>query len=296
MKMRIRTESTILLIILLILGTAMASVAPPCLGESAEIGHGGNLRLEDYILDDGSSEIYTGSSVEGLIIANRFRPRRPALIGSVSFYTSGVASGTQARIILYEDPTGDAQVPDASMEVWRRVITLGGGGFQEETTGGVVVNAAGTFRGAFYVGLEDMGTESYSMGIDMSSQNKHASFISIDYGETFEPLSEYPVIEGNAMIRAHEGEITYGDLAPFESPDGMLGAGDSLLSARGLAFGLPLTYQTMVLIDVAPSTLCPGSGPPFLMAPDPDGTLDASDMSVLMQAACGYVEIVPYCP
>ena len=293
--MLIRTESTILLILLLILGMAMAFVAPPCRADSAEAGQGGDLRLEDYILDDGSAEIYTGSSVEGLIIANRFRPRRPVLIGSVSFYTSGASSGTQARIIIYEDPTGDAQVPNASMEVWSRVITLGTG-FQEETTGGIVVNAAGAFRAAFYVGVEDLGTESYSLGIDQSPPNRLSSFISTDGGETFESISEYAIIDGNAMIRAHEGEITYGDLAPFGSPDGGLQAGDALLSVSGIASGLALTYETTVLLDVAPSNLCPGAGPPFLLAPDPDGTLDASDLSVLFQAACGYVEIVPYCP
>ena len=282
--------------ILLLLITAMAFIAPPCRADSMTAQHAGDFHLEDYILDDGSQEIHTGSSVEGLIIANRFRPRRPVLIGSVSFYTSGVASGDLARIIIYEDPTGDALVPNESMEVWSRVITLGGGGFQEETIGGIVVNAADAFRAAFYVGVEDMGTESFSMGIDLSSPSKRSSFISIDWGETFEPLSEYPVIDGNAMIRAHEGEITYGDLAPFGSPDGKLRAGDSLLSMSGLASGLPLTFETAVLLDVAPSTICPGAGPPFLVAPDPDGTLDVSDLNVLLQAACGYVEIVPYCP
>ena len=46
--------------------------------------------------------------------------------------------------------------------------------------------------------------ESFSLGIDRSGALSAASFLSEDGGAGFVPLSAWPVIEGNAMIRASE--------------------------------------------------------------------------------------------
>ena len=167
--------------------------------------------LEDYSVDDGSAELYTGSPAGVVVVANRFVPGRSVVIGSISFFTSGVASGDGAEVILYEDPSGSASTPDGSMEVWRTSIVLGDGDWQEESTGGVLVNGAGSADAAFFVAVANNGTMSFSLGIDQTPPVQDASFMSADGGVTFQPLSAWPILDGNAMIRAHEGEIVCWD-------------------------------------------------------------------------------------
>ena len=167
-------------------------------GASQITGRDGDL----FVVDDGDAEIYTGSSVPGLIIANRFWIDEAVAIREVHFMTSGVAEGNSAAVVLYEDPTGTAPTPDWTMEVYRTEIVLADGGFQEVDVGHVTVNQEGSPSAAFFVGVEDMGEQSYSLGIDLSSPSTGSSYISTDFGESFEPASAYPIIDGNAMIRA----------------------------------------------------------------------------------------------
>ena len=153
-------------------------------------------------LDDGSAEIHTGSVTEPLVVANRFVPGERATLSAVSFYTSGAAAGESAEVIIYEDPDGRAMAPDPSMEVFRKEITLGDGGFQIVETDDLVLNTARYPRAAFFVGLVDVASGSFSLGIDMGGTGG-GSFISEDGGHRFDPISAFPVIDGNAMIRAH---------------------------------------------------------------------------------------------
>lgn len=51
----------------------------------------------------------------------------------------------------------------------------------------------------------------------------------------------------------------------------------------------------VVLLDVAPIVPCDEKETLIRVAPEPDGLLDVYDLTVLLQAASGYVEIVPYC-
>ncbi len=154
-----------------------------------------------FFVDDETAEIHTGSSQAGLIIANCFRIDRPFAIREVHFETSGVAGGSPAAVVIYDDPTGTAPAPARSMEVYRAEIVLGDGDFQVVDVGAVVVNAGGSPRAAFFVGMEDTVEESCSLGIDLSSPSTGSSYISLDSGESFEPISVYPIIDGNAMIR-----------------------------------------------------------------------------------------------
>ena len=161
-------------------------------------------------IDDGSAEIYIGSTTEALVVANRFVPGERVILSAVSFYTSGAAVGDPAEIIVYEDPTGRAPAPDPSMEVLRQEITLGQGGFQGVDISGFVLNAAGSPEAAFFVGLVNVAPRSFSLGIDMSGAGG-CSFISEDGGLRVAPIAEFPVIDGNAMIRVHRaGLIPYG--------------------------------------------------------------------------------------
>jgi len=88
----------------------------------------------------------------------------------------------------------------------------------------------------------------------------------------------------------------FGDLAPFGRGDGQRNAADINLSVDSIRSVLAITGGDAELLDVAPVQVCPGPAASIRIAPEPDGRLDASDLSVLLQAAAGYVEIVPACP
>jgi len=171
-------------------------------GASTITGRDGDL----FLLDDGTAELHTGSSTEGLIITNRFWIDRTVQIREVSFETSGVAEGSTAALVIYDDSSGTAPAPHWGMEVFRKEIVLEGGGFQTVAVEGLVVNKAGSPSAAFFAGLEDMSGEGYSLGIDLSSPSTHFTYISKDFGESFEPSMTYPIMDGNAMIRARVQE------------------------------------------------------------------------------------------
>ncbi len=91
-------------------------------------------------------------------------------------------------------------------------------------------------------------------------------------------------------------EPFYGDLGPFGYADGRWTAADFELSIDCIRSGLYFTGEETVLIDVAPVQVCEGPEVPMRVAPNPDGAINVEDLSVLLQAASNYVEIVPYCP
>ena len=162
---------------------------------------------DEFILDDGIAEMHTGSDTGFGIIANRFAAFSPVSLHAVSFYTSGRATGDWIEVIIYEEPTGTAFGPDPSMEVWRATTVLADGGFQEVTAAGCpLLNPGGTPGAAFYVAVANKAERSYTLGIDMSVPYAGSSYVSTDGGQTFKPLSTMPIIDGNAMIRAHVQE------------------------------------------------------------------------------------------
>ena len=163
---------------------------------------------EGFILDDGSAEIHTGSTAGTLVLANRFTLAGPTALQAVSFYTSGVAAGDAAEVVVYVDPAGTADGPDPSMEVWRSAIVLGTGGFQEVPAAGCpTLNPGGAPGAALYIGLANKASRSYSLGIDLSGPYAGASYVSVDDGLTYESLSTMPIIDGNAMIRATDKPV-----------------------------------------------------------------------------------------
>ena len=167
-------------------------------GASTITGRDGYL----YLVDDGDAEIHTGSSEPGLIVANRFWVDQATQLSAVSFETSGVDKGATAAVVIYEDPTGAAPAPHWGMSVYRNEILLGDGGIQTVDVGGLVINAEGAQSAAFFVGVEDLTDDGYSLGVDQSSPSAGSTYISLDFGESFEPSRTWPIVDGNAMIRA----------------------------------------------------------------------------------------------
>ena len=88
----------------------------------------------------------------------------------------------------------------------------------------------------------------------------------------------------------------YGDVSPLGEGDCMMSAADLNLAIDGIRSAIDLTGEEAGLIDVAPVRICEGPALPIMAAPNPDGRLDVSDLTVLLQAASGYLEIVPHCP
>ena len=183
-------------------GGATGEAPVGIVGPSAAPSPGG-VEDSDLLLDDGTAEIYLVSDSGGLVTANRFTAPAPVRLTSISFYTSGVATGEAAEVIIYEDPDGSARVPEPTMEVRRVPVVLGSGGFQVVPTGGMMINGAGVPGAAFFVAVADSSAGGYSLGIDMTVPPAGASSLSKDGGFGFAPLSATPIIDGNAMIRAH---------------------------------------------------------------------------------------------
>ena len=157
-----------------------------------------------FMVDDGSSELHTGSSEAGLIVANRFWVKGVTRLEAVRFETSGVAKGSRAAVVIYDSPTGAPPGAADTVEIFRTDVVLHGGRIQEVEVDRVAVNRTNADFAAFFVGVEDLGEESYSLGLDLSGPNEHATFISLDGGVSFEPSVRYPVVDGNAMIRVVE--------------------------------------------------------------------------------------------
>ena len=84
-----------------------------------------------------------------------------------------------------------------------------------------------------------------------------------------------------------------GDIAPFGEGDGRLSASDFNLTINCIKSMLILNDEEVDLIDVAPVRICDSSTVPISAVPEPDGRLDATDLSVLLQAASGYMDLRP---
>jgi len=91
-------------------------------------------------------------------------------------------------------------------------------------------------------------------------------------------------------------ELKYGDLGPLGSPDGRLSGGDINLTILCATSSLIFMDYQMQTMDVSPPVICDDSAIPIRVAPGRDGKLDVSDLTVLIQAASGYIEILPFCP
>jgi len=153
-------------------------------------------------VDDGTAEIHAGSDTGKVVLANRFATVSAITLSKISFYTSDAAAGDAVEVIIYEDPSGLAAVPESSMEVWRTAVVLGSGGFQEVAAPGCPALNAGEVPGAaFFVAVANRAERNYTIGIDLSGAGH--SYASVDGGQSYKSLSTMPIINGNAMIRAH---------------------------------------------------------------------------------------------
>ncbi len=120
---------------------------------------GGTIQdLQDFVLDDGTAEIYAGSTSGAFILANRFTASTPLSLTSVSFYTSGWAARDLAVLIVYEDLSGAEPGPVRSMEVWRTTFELGRGDFQTVLLDCPALNPGGAPEAAFFVAVANTAT------------------------------------------------------------------------------------------------------------------------------------------
>ena len=157
-----------------------------------------------FLRDDGQAEIYLGAESGDLVVANRFVSARSVTLRSISFVTGGNEADDLVEIVVYEDISGIASCPDPSMEVGRTEVVLGQGGLQEVEIGEIRLNALASPGAVFFVGVTHPSSRRFSLGIDTSGPKGYASFFSEDGGLRFSPLSELPVVDGNAVIRASE--------------------------------------------------------------------------------------------
>ena len=168
-------------------------------------GAGSALAGKDFIHDDDSAEIYCGCELGGVILANRFSIDVTLELREVTFYTSVLASGTVAEVVIYDDPEGNL-LPEIGMEVAREAVTLEGEGFQSLSFEDLFLNRSSRAGATFFVGVENLPGVPYTLGIDLDGPNQGGTLISEDKGESFEPISSIPIVDGNALIRAY-GEI-----------------------------------------------------------------------------------------
>lgn len=160
---------------------------------------------KEFIHDDKSAEIYCGSELGGIIVANRFSLDITLELREITFYTSELASGTVVEVVIFDDPDGNL-LPEQGMEVAREAVILEGEGFQSQSFEGLFLNRSSRAGATFFVGVENLPGVHYSLGIDLDGPNQGETLISDDGGESFEPISSIPIVDGNAMIRAY-GEI-----------------------------------------------------------------------------------------
>ena len=182
----------------------MASVGAFELGASVLSGGSGaapDNGDDTFTFDDGIAEIHTGSTVGGLILANRFPLPSRMRLEEVTFEKGKGGEGAPATVVVYLDPTGTAAAPQAEMEIHRESIALGSAGVQSVDLD-LVLDPLGNPGAAFFVGLEDPGGSEYALGVDLSSSGAGVSFVSEDGGESFRPISRLPIIDGVVMIRA----------------------------------------------------------------------------------------------
>ncbi len=160
---------------------------------------------KDFIHDDDSAEIYFGSVLGEVILANRFDLDITLELREITFYTSQLAAGTVAEVVIYEGSDGEL-LPEGWMEVARKAVTLAEEGFQRLSFEGLFLNRDSRAGATFFVGVENLPGVHYSLGIDLDGPNQGGTVLSEDKGVSFEPISSCPIVDGNAMIRAH-GEI-----------------------------------------------------------------------------------------
>ena len=185
--------------------------SPLPLGEGQGEGVSSRLRLDrvrsrqidtgDFAFDDGIPELHAGRAEGGLVLLNRFEIDAPAELIEISFYLGGSAVGSEVEAVVYFDPEGIASLPDGLEEVYRTTVTVDEPGFQVVPVQGVFLAPGASGRGALFAGVVNLPGSSYALGIDLSSPPAMPGAFSTDWGRTFHPRSDQPIMNGNFMIR-----------------------------------------------------------------------------------------------
>ena len=158
--------------------------------------------LSHFTFDDGTPELHVGRADGGFVMLNRFEIDAPAELVEISFYLGGSAVGTEVEAVVYFNPEGMAPLPDGLEEVYRTTVTVEEPGFQVVSVQGVFLAPGASGRGAMFTGVVNLPGSSYALGIDLSTPAAVPGAFSIDWGRTFHPRSDQPIMNGNIMIRA----------------------------------------------------------------------------------------------
>lgn len=159
-----------------------------------------------FVIDDGTAEIYLGSSTPDFIVANRFTIERPLRIVGLGFEVCPSQAEISTDAIIWFDPSGEASLPEQGMEIRREPITLDSCGFHTvEITPPLVLEPLGT-HGILFAGIEDRSGNVLTLGVDLDSAAGRTA-LSRDGGGSFQPVSDHPIVNGNAMIRLQVEEV-----------------------------------------------------------------------------------------
>jgi hypothetical protein len=186
-----------------------------------------------YLMDDGSitHSIGVGASGGDLMVLNRFDTHIGGEdITNIQINWTGIADGTAATLVIYDDPNDDGNPDDLVLLNQTAVTTAGGAGFNNSFTDHIFPNTS--VMGQFYVGALVTGTSGsdYPFGYDAS--NPDFSGVSLFFENSspgnLDPanpngtsslsgFSENFITAGNFMIRATGSPGPPPSLAPEPS-------------------------------------------------------------------------------
>ena len=88
------------------------------------------------------------------------------------------------------------------MELSRVTVELGVGGFRGAVFGDAAPSPGVRGKGVFFVGVENPPGRSYDLGVDLNGPIRGVGAVSVDGGASFAGQADFPVLNGNFMIRA----------------------------------------------------------------------------------------------
>lgn len=176
------------------------------------------LAAVSYLVDDGTITHSVGVGAPGgdLIALNRFTTQVGGEdITNIQINWTGIANGTNATLVIYDDPNDDGNPNDLVLLNQVNVTTSGGGGFNNSFTDHLFPNTSVT--GEFYVGalVSGMAATDFPFGYDATNpdfpgvsfffENTTAGDLDVSNPNgtsTLSGFSENFITSGNFMIRA----------------------------------------------------------------------------------------------
>jgi hypothetical protein len=142
--------------------------------------------------------IYANLRQEAALIAKGFSLNEPAYLKNVTFASPTLEAGTTFEVVIYHDKRGEYTCPRLA----DRITTVTRVQSEREATSSVIVNLERENiylqRGRLFVALRGIN-QSIKVAVDKSDSSPLSS-LSVDGGETFLSLKEFPLLEGTPLI------------------------------------------------------------------------------------------------